>query len=79
MKNQVFRFSFHTIKYSKTVLGGGCQGLACGVQLVTIVADADLKLNWLTRLLQHACTVEHSAHRVLPPPLVFLPSVKRMW
>lgn len=69
----------HTIKHSKAVLGGGRQGLAGGVQLVTIVPNADLKLNWLTRLLEHARTVEHGAHRVLPPPLVFLPSVKRMW
>lgn len=61
-----------TVKHSKAVLGGGRQRLAGGVQLVSIVANADLKLDWLTRLLEHARTVEHSAQRVLPPPLIFL-------
>lgn len=68
---------FHTIKHSKAVLGGGRQGLAGGVQLVTIVTNADLELDWLTRLLEHARTVKHSAQTVLPPPLVFLHSVKK--
>lgn len=63
---------FHTIKHSKAVLSGGRQGFAGGVQLVTIVTNADLKLDWLTRLLEHAGTVKHSAQGVLPPPLVFL-------
>lgn len=69
--------SFHTIKHSKAVLGGGRQGLAGGVQLVAIVTNADFKLNRLARLLEHACTVEYSAQRVLPPPLVFLHAIER--
>lgn len=63
---------FHTIKHSKAVLGCRCQWLAGGVQLVTIVTNADLELDWLAWLLEHARTMEHSAERVLPPPLVFL-------
>lgn len=68
----MLRGTFRTIKHSKAVLGGGRQGLAGGVQLVTIVTNADLELDWLARFLEHARTVEHSAQRVLPPPLVSL-------
>lgn len=68
---------FHTVKHSKAVLSGGRQGLAGGVQLVTIVTDADLELDWLAGLLQHARTVENGAQRELPSPLVFLHSRKK--
>lgn len=61
-----------TIKHSEAVLGGGRQGFAGRIQLVTIVTDANLKLDWLAWLLKHARTVEHSTQRELPPTLVFL-------
>lgn len=67
---------FRTIKHSKAVLGGGCQRLAGGIQFVAIIANADLKLDWLTELLQHACAVENGAQGILPPPLVFLHPIK---
>lgn len=68
---------FHTIKNSKAVLSCGGQGLAGGVQFVAIVTNANLKLDGLTRLLEHACTVEHSTKRVLPSSLVLLKKNKK--
>lgn len=68
-----------TIKYSTTILCGGGQRFAGGVQFVAIITDADLKLDWFTRLLEHACTVENCAQGILPPPLVFLQPIKKMW
>ena len=61
-----------TIKHSTAVLGSGGQWFTGGVQFVAIVADADLKLDWFARLLEHAGTVEHGTQTVLPPTLVFL-------
>lgn len=42
-----------TIKHSTAVLSGGGQWFAGGIQFVAVVADADLKLDWLPRLLYH--------------------------
>ena len=61
-----------TVKHSIAVLGGGWRGFAGRVQLVTVVADADLKLDRFSWLLEHARTVEHGAQRVLPLSLVLL-------
>lgn len=48
-----------TIKNSTAKLSGGGQRFACGVQFISIVSNADLKLNRFSRLLKHAGTVEH--------------------
>lgn len=64
--------SFHTIKHSKAVLSGGGQGRAGGVQFIAIVTNANLKLDGLTWLLEHARTMEHSTQRVLSSSLVLL-------
>lgn len=61
-----------TIKHSTAILGCGGQGLAGGVQLVAIVTDADLKLDWLSWVLYHGCTVEDCAQTEFPPPLILL-------
>lgn len=65
-----------TIKDGKAVLGGGRQRLAGRVQLVAVVPDADLELDGLTWLLEHARTVKYCAQGVLSPPLVFLHKIK---
>lgn len=42
-----------TIKHSTAILSGGGQRFAGGVQLVAVVADADLKLDGLSWFLYH--------------------------
>lgn len=66
-----------TIKDGKAVLSGRRQRLAGGVQLVAVVANADLELDGLTWLLEHARAMKHGAQGVFPPPLVFLHGKKR--
>lgn len=61
-----------TIKYSAAILSGGGQRFAGGVQFVTVVTDADLKLDWLSWFLYHGGAVEDCTQTVLPPPLVLL-------
>lgn len=73
----MYSLGFLTVKYSTAVLGCGCQRHAGGVQLVAVVTDADLELDWLTGLLEHAGAVEHSTQRELPPPLVLLKAQTR--
>ena len=68
---------FLTVKHSTAVLGCGCQWHAGGVQLIAVVANADLELDWLTGLLEHAGAVEHSTQRELPSPLVLLKAQTR--
>lgn len=63
---------FLTIKYSTAILSGGSQWFAGGVQFVAIVTDADLKLDWFSRFLNHGGAVEDGTQTVLPPPLVLL-------
>lgn len=62
-----------TVEHSAAVLGGGGQGFAGGVELVAVVADADLELDGLPRVLQHGGRMEHGGQAELPPALVFLP------
>lgn len=61
-----------TIKYSTAILSGGGQWLAGGVQFVTVVTNADFKLDWFSRFLYHGGAVEDCTQTVLPPPLVLL-------
>ena len=61
-----------TVKHSTAVLGRVSQGFAGGVQFVAVVTDTDLKLDWLSRFLQHAGAVEHGTQTELPSPLVLL-------
>lgn len=61
-----------TVKNGKAVLSGRRQRLAGRVQLVAVVPNADLELDGLTRLLEHASAVKYGTQRVLSPPLVFL-------
>ena len=61
-----------TVKHCTAVLGGGGERLAGVVQFVSIVTDADLKLDWLARIVDHAGIVEDRTEAVLPPSLVFL-------
>lgn len=75
LRQQIFLFC--TIKHGKAVLGCGGQRFAGGVQLVTIVPNADFKLDGLTRLLEHAGAVENGAQREFPPPLVFLKAFRK--
>lgn len=62
-----------TVEHGAAVLGGGCQGFAGAVELVAVVADADLELDGLARVLQHRGRVKHSSQAELPSALVFLP------
>lgn len=64
--------SLLTIKHSTAILSSGCQWFASGVQFVAIVTDADLKLDWFSRFLNHAGAVEDCTQTVLSPPLVLL-------
>ncbi len=61
-----------TVKHCTAILSGGGQWFASGVQLVAIVTNADLKLDWLSRFLYHGGCVENCTKTVLPPPLVLL-------
>lgn len=61
-----------TVKHSAAILSGGGQGFAGVVQFVAVVPDADLKLDWFTRVLDHGGAVEDCTETELPPPLVFL-------
>lgn len=47
-----------TIKYSTAILSGGGQRFAGVVQFVAVVTDADLKLDWFARVLNHGGAVE---------------------
>lgn len=64
--------SFFTIKHSTAILSGGSQRFAGRVQLVAIVPNAELKLDWFSGFLNHGCAVEDCTKTVLPPPLVLL-------
>lgn len=66
-----------TIEHSAAVLSGGGQRLAGGVQLVAVVADAELELHRLPWVLDHGGAVEYGAQAELPPPLVLLKSPGR--
>lgn len=61
-----------TIEHGPAVLRGGGQGQAGVVELVAVVADADLKLDGIVHVLQHGGRVEGSKEGVLPPPQVLL-------
>lgn len=61
-----------TIKHSTAILSRGGQWFAGGVQFVTVVTNADFKLDWFSRFLYHGGAVEDCTQTVLPPPLVLL-------
>lgn len=61
-----------TIKYSTAVLGSRGQWFAGGVQFVSIVTNADLKLDWFSGFLNHGGTMEYCTKTVFSPPLVLL-------
>lgn len=57
-----------TIKHCSAELGGGGQREASVVELVAVVADADLKLNGIIHVLQQRGRVEGHKQGELPLP-----------
>ena len=61
-----------TVKDRPAVLGGGGQRQAGRVELVTVVPDADLKLDGIINILEHGGRVKGSKQGILAPPEVLL-------
>lgn len=68
---------FLTVEHGSAVLSGGGQGKAGAVKLVSIVTDADLKLDAIVHVLEEGGRVERSKQRILSLPHEFLQDSRR--
>lgn len=72
LKNELARYLGITIEHSPAELGSGGQRQAGVVKLVTIVTDADLKLDGIVNILEECGWVKLNKEGELPFPEKFL-------